>query len=90
MKKIGIPSDGLDAMSMAEIVKKNVESIGNLTHGFGTGLTNNTKGIFPKSKENFGPFGSFSVVIKPEAVWREDRREWISCVKLSDNPNKAK
>lgn len=43
MKKIGIPSDGLDAMSMAEIVKKNVESIGNLTHGFGTGLTNNTK-----------------------------------------------
>lgn len=90
MKKVGIPSDGLDAVSMVEIVKKNVDMIGNLTHGFGTGLTNNTKGIFPKSKEDYGPFGSFSVVIKPEAVWREDRGEWVSCVKLSDNPNKAK
>jgi nicotinate phosphoribosyltransferase len=90
MKKVGIPSDGLDAVSMVKIVKKNVEMIGNLTHGFGTGLTNNTKGTFPKAKENYGPFGSFSVVVKPEAVWREDRWEWVSTVKLTDNPNKAK
>ena len=58
---------------MVDIVRKNVENIGVLTHGWGTGLTNNTKGTFPKAKENFGPFGSFSVVVKPEAVWREDR-----------------
>jgi len=90
MKKVGIPSDWLTAASMVEIVKKNVEMIGNLTHGWGTGLTNNTKWTFPKAKENYGPFGSFSVVIKPEAVWREDRGVWVSCVKLSDNPNKAK
>jgi nicotinate phosphoribosyltransferase len=90
MKKVGIPSDWLDAGSMIEIVKKNVEMIGNLTHGFGTGLTNNTKWTFPKAKESYGPFGSFSVVIKPESIWREDRGEWVSCVKLSDNPNKAK
>ncbi len=30
-----------------------------------------------------------SIVVKPDAVWRPDRGEWISCVKLSDNPNKA-
>jgi nicotinate phosphoribosyltransferase len=89
MKKVGIPSDWLDAKSMVEIVRHNVDLIGNLTHGFGTGLTNNTKWTFPKAKENFGPFASFSVVVKPEAVWREDRGEWVSTVKLSDNPNKA-
>lgn len=30
-----------------------------------------------------------SIVIKPDAVWRPDRNAWVSCVKLSDNPNKA-
>jgi hypothetical protein len=30
-----------------------------------------------------------SIVIKPDAVWRPDRNEWVSCVKLSDNPSKA-
>jgi nicotinate phosphoribosyltransferase len=89
-RKVWIPSDGLTAESMVEIVRNNVDMIGNLTHGFGTGLTNNTKGTFPKIKEKFGPFGSFSVVVKPEAVWREDKWEWVSTVKLSDNPNKAK
>ncbi len=44
--------------------------------------------MFPTEKENFGPFGSFSVVIKPDAVERKDGT-WTSCVKLSDNPNKA-
>lgn len=53
----------------------------------GTNLTNNTKGSFPKA-ERFGPFGSFSVVVKPAAVQRSNG-EWISTVKLSDNPNKA-
>lgn len=87
--KVWIPSDWLDAATMIDIVRHNVDLIGKLTHGFGTGLTNNTKWTFPKSKENFGPFWSFSVVIKPAAVWREDLGEWVSTVKLSDNPNKA-
>lgn len=30
-----------------------------------------------------------SIVIKPDAVWRPERNTWVSCVKLSDNPNKA-
>lgn len=63
--------------------------VGKLAYGWGTGLTNNTKGLFPAEKEKFGPWGSFSLVIKPDAVWRPDRGEWVSCVKLSDNPNKA-
>ena len=36
MKKVGIPSDGLDAMNIIDIVKNNVGNIGNLTHGWGT------------------------------------------------------
>ena len=64
-------------------------TLGILTYGWGTELSNNTKGTFPKEKETFGPFGSMSIVIKPDAVWRPDRGEWVSCVKLSDNPTKA-
>lgn len=63
--------------------------IGTLTNGWGTELSNNTKGTLPVEKEKFGPFGSMSIVIKPDAVWRPDRNEWVACVKLSDNPNKA-
>jgi hypothetical protein len=63
--------------------------MGTLTNGWGTELSNNTKGTLPKEKELFGPFGSMSIVIKPDAVWRPNRNAWVSCVKLSDNPNKA-
>jgi nicotinate phosphoribosyltransferase len=87
-KKMGIPSDGLDAKSIRDITARCSGKVGKLTYGWGTGLTNNTKGLFPREKENFGPFGSFSVVIKPDAVQRQDGT-WTSCVKLSDNPNKA-
>ena len=87
-KKMGIPSDGLDAASIRDITEKCSGKVGKLTYGWGTGLTNNTKGLFPREKEKFGPFGSFSVVIKPDAVQRKDG-SWTSCVKLSDNPNKA-
>ena len=86
--KMGIPSDGLDARSIRDITDKCSGMVGKLTYGWGTGLTNNTKGLFPREKENFGPFGSFSVVVKPDAVKRSDGT-WVSCVKLSDNPNKA-
>lgn len=54
----------------------------------GTNLTNNTKGTWPREKESYGPFGSFSVVVKPMEVQRPDGT-WTSTVKLSDNPNKA-
>ncbi len=87
-KKIGIPSDGLDAISIRDITEQCSWMVGMLLYGWGTGLTNNTKGLFPREKENFGPFGSFSVVVKPDAVQRTDGT-WTSCVKLSDNPNKA-
>ena len=87
-KKMGIPSDGLDARSIRDITDKCSGMVGKLTYGWGTGLTNNTKGLFPREKENLGPFGSFSVVVKPDAVKRSDGT-WVSCVKLSDNPNKA-
>ena len=38
--------------------------------------------------EPHGPFGSFSVVVKPAEVQRPDGT-WVSTVKLSDNPTKA-
>jgi nicotinate phosphoribosyltransferase len=87
--KMGIPSDGLDSRTIREISETCSGMVGKLTYGWGTGLTNNTKGTLPKERETFGPFGSFSVVIKPDSVWRPDRGEWVACVKLSDNPNKA-
>ena len=69
MTKIGIPSDGLDAHKVVEISQAFHNKLGKLTFGIGTNLTNNTKGTFPKA-ETFGPFGSFSVVVKPTAVQR--------------------
>jgi len=54
----------------------------------GTNLTNNTKWTWPRDSEPYGPFGSFSVVIKPSEVQRPDKT-WVSTVKLSDNPTKA-
>lgn len=88
MKKIGMPSDGLDAITASQIYAKNSEKLWWLPFGIGTNLSNNTKGTFPKEKENFWPFGSFSVVIKPNKVKRPDGT-WVSCVKLSDNFTKA-
>lgn len=88
MKKIGMPSDWLDAKTACEIYQKNASQLWALPFGIGTNLSNNTKWTFPKEKENFGPFGSFSVVIKPNKVKRPDGT-WFSCVKLSDNFTKA-
>lgn len=89
MSKLAIPSDGLDAKSAVDIMQQCSRKVGKLTFGIGTNLTNNTKGTIPVEKEIFGPFGSFSVVIKPDAVWRTSESKWVSTVKLSDNPNKA-
>ncbi|USN56142.1 MAG: hypothetical protein H6765_08125 [Candidatus Peribacteria bacterium] len=88
LSKIGIPSDGLTAASAVDIYRKNKDQLGKLSFGIGTNLTNNTKGTRPRNTEPFGPFGSFSVVIKPSAVQRPDGSR-VSCVKLSDNPSKA-
>lgn len=87
-KKIGMPSDGLDARVASEIYQKRASLLGGLPFGIGTNLSNNTKGTLPKEKENFWPFGSFSVVVKPAKVQRADG-SWVSCVKLSDNFTKA-
>lgn len=84
---IWVPSDGLDAKTALKIFTEFKNKI-NLTFGIGTSLSNNTKWTRPREKEEFWPFGSFSVVVKPTYVQRPD---WIrvSCVKLSDNPGKA-
>ncbi len=87
--KIALPSDGLTYDVIEDTTNRFHATLGMLTYGWGTELSNNTKGTFPKEKETFGPFGSMSIVIKPDAVWRPDRGEWVSCVKLSDNPTKA-
>lgn len=87
-EKIGIPSDGLDAKLASEIWEAHHDSLKVLTFGIGTNLTNNTKGTWPRKIEPHGAFGSFSVVVKPDAVQRANG-EWVSCVKLSDNPTKA-
>lgn len=42
-KKMGIPSDGLDAKSIRDITARCSGKVGKLTYGWGTGLTNNTK-----------------------------------------------
>lgn len=86
--KVGIPSDWLTAASTVNIFQKHKNDLWKLTFGNGTHLTNNTKGTRPKSQEPYGPFWSFSVVVKPNQVQRQDWTR-VSCVKLSDNPNKA-
>ncbi len=87
-KKVAIPSDGLDAVLAVDVQEKCRHLVGNLTFGIGTSLTNNTKGTIPPSKETFGPFGSMSVVIKPQSIIRPDGSV-MSTIKLSDNPEKA-
>lgn len=88
LKKVWMPSDWLDAKSALEIYNKNYSKVWKLPFGIGTNLSNNTKWTFPKDKENFWPFWSFSVVIKPNKVKRPNGT-WVSCVKLSDNFTKA-
>lgn len=88
-KKIAISSDGLTGQAIDEIYRKCRGQVGRLGFGWWTTLTNNTTWLFPKEKETLWPWGAFSIVIKPDAVWRPDRGEWVSCVKLSDNPSKA-
>lgn len=88
LKKVWMPSDGLDAKSALEIYNKNYSKVWKLPFGIWTNLSNNTKWTFPRQKENFWPFWSFSVVIKPNKVKRADWT-WVSCVKLSDNFTKA-
>lgn len=81
--------DGLNAQKVVSAYNDFHERFWNLGFAIGTNLTNNTKGLWPRKKEQYGPFWSFSVVIKPSEIWREDLWEWVSCVKLSDNPTKA-
>lgn len=87
LEKIWIPSDGLDAKKVVEISNAFHDKLWKLSFWIWTNLTNNSKWSFP-TQEKYGPFGSFSVVIKPRAVERKNW-EWVSTVKLSDNPNKA-
>jgi nicotinate phosphoribosyltransferase len=87
--KIALPSDGLTYDVIQRVTDRYHGILGTLTNGWGTELSNNTKGTFPREKEQYGSFGSMSIVVKPDAVWRPDRNTWVSCVKLSDNPNKA-
>lgn len=86
--KIWIPSDGLNAVKAWDIAKAFHTKLWKLSFGIGTNLTNNTKWTWPRDVEPHGPFGSFSVVIKPSEVKRPDGT-WVSTVKLSDNPTKA-
>jgi len=86
--KIWIPSDGNTAILASDVAHAFHESIWKLSFGIGTNLTNNTKWTWPREVEPSGPFGSFSVVIKPSEVQRPDGT-WVSTVKLSDNPTKA-
>lgn len=86
--KIALPSDGLTFDIIKKTTDRFYDAVGVLTNGWGTELSNNTKGTLPKEREQFGPFGSMSIVVKPDAVQRNDGG-WVSCVKLSDNPNKA-
>jgi len=87
--KLMLLGDGLNASKVVEAYNNFHEKFGALGFAIGTNLTNNTKGLWPRQTEKYGPFGSFSVVIKPSEVWREDLWKWVSCVKLSDNPTKA-
>ena len=88
LSKIGIPSDGLNAAKVVEITNAFHDKLWRLSFWVGTNLTNNTKWTWPREIEPYGPYGSFSVVIKPSEVMRDDGT-WVSTVKLSDNPEKA-
>lgn len=85
--KVWIPSDWLDANLATNINNIHNNSLWNLSFWIGTNLSNNTKWTYPISEKHW-PFWSFSVVIKPSSI---KRKSWevVSCVKLSDNPQKA-
>ena len=87
--KIALPSDGLTYDVIQRVTDRFHGTIGTLTNGWWTELSNNTKGTIPRERERFWPFGSMSIVVKPDTVWRPDLGGWVSCVKLSDNPSKA-
>lgn len=86
--KIGIPSDGLTAEKIVSIQNKFRWELGKLSYWMGTNLTNNTKWVWPREEEPLGPFGSFSVVVKPSEVQRSNW-DWVSTVKRPDNLNKT-
>ena len=88
MKQYWMPSDGLNAVTATEIYNKHSHQLSKLLFGIWTHLSNNTKNTFPRTQQPLWPFWSFSVVIKPNRVKRPDGTR-ISCVKLSDNINKA-
>ncbi len=84
-----IPSDGLDARGAVNIYDIHKNDVGKLTFGIGTNWTNNSKGTWPRNEHIIkSPFGSFSVVCKPDRIQRADGT-WVSWVKLSDNPEKG-
>ncbi len=87
MTKKAIPSDGENARSSTNTFSEFGEKFGSQGFGIWTSLSNNTKGSRPRETEPFGPFWSFSVVIKPKEVQRPDGSR-MACVKLTDNPNK--
>ncbi len=88
-KKLAISSDGLTSRKIWEIAEECRWQVWRLGFGWGTTLTNNTKWLFPKEKENIGPWWAFSIVVKPSEVWRPELGKWVSTVKLTDNPNKG-
>ena len=88
MTKSAIPSDWLNARTSVEITKAFHGKVWFLASWNWTHLSNNTKWTWPRETEPYGPFWSFSVVVKPCRVKRPDGT-WVSTVKLSDNPDKA-
>lgn len=87
-KKIWMPSDWLEASIFRDIFEQTKWKVWIITSWIWTSLSNNSKNTFPKDKETFWPFWSFSVTVKPNRVKRPNWK-WVSCVKLSDNPTKA-
>ena len=51
--RIALPSDGLTFDVISETTRKFADKVGTLTYGWGTELSNNTKGTLPKEKEQF-------------------------------------
>ncbi len=88
MQKWAFPSDWLKARKAVEITRAFKNKVWSLGFGIWTSLTNNTKWTWPREIEPYGPFGSFSVVVKPYRVKRPDWT-WVSAVKYPDNPKKA-
>jgi nicotinate phosphoribosyltransferase len=87
---ISIPSDGLTVRSAIDIFLANRGIVWKYSAGIGTHITNNTKGTWPRPlRKSESPFGSFSVVIKPSEVLDPNTQQWVSCVKLWDNPGKS-